>query len=124
MAIELTEDDYRRLTGRCYELHEKKQHGRDAEAEQDAEADGEETPDDAEPPPDDEEPEAGEEPVDAPPGAPAPGPKPDDDDGNEKPLPPNKDGIWKGAGPWRRPTTVMGASREVPSSWIRRQIRG
>lgn len=119
MAIELTEDDYRRLTGRCYELHEKKQHGRDAEAEQ-----GEETPDDAEPPPDDEEPEAGEEPVDAPPGAPAPGPKPDDDDGNEKPLPPNKDGIWKGAGPWRRPTTVMGASREVPSSWIRRQIRG
>lgn len=149
----MTEHDYRRLTGRCYELHEKRRPGqptdaadgdrtdsRDAEKDGDsqdadddtdasADDDGEQTPASGQAPgsapPDDEEPEAGEEPVDGVPAAAAPaGPKPDDDDGNEKPLPPNKDGIWKGKGPWRKPTTVMGASREVPKSWIHRQVRG
>jgi len=157
----MTEDDYRRLTGRCYELHEKRRPGqptdaadgdrtdsRDAEKDgdsQDADDDTDASADDAggdakappggkapgsAPPPEDDDDEvgmAGEEPPEdgapAAAGAPA-GPKPDDDDGQEKPLPPNKDGQWKGKGPWRKPTTVMGASREVPRSWIHRQIRG
>jgi len=102
MRIDMTVEDYQRLTGRCYELHERFGKRRAKPAVDKAPAPDEQEPEDSEEDPE-EDPEAEVPAAAAPPGAPGaappakPKPKPS---GKEEPLAPNVDGFYKSKGKW------------------------